>query len=144
MQVTGSRQYSHDISQEIPCILIFTGDVVKAKKAMSFASAKPSLKVKPAAHSKDEDVIVEKEPAKLVKVNEGNDGWACANANQVWVCIFNIMLKLSDQEILPMGQELTDTHMNAALAQNISRPENTFLNDSIGSWTNNYIQVMHC
>ena len=104
-KVTGSRQYSHDISQggsEIPCILIFAGDteyIVKAKKAMNSASAKPKLKVKPAAHSKDEYVIVEKEPAKRVKVNEGWDG---ANTNQV--CIFNIVLKFQTKKSFRWGR----------------------------------------
>jgi len=48
-KVTGSRQYSRDISQgglEIPCQLIFTGDPKyqqKVKKAMSSAGAKSEV-----------------------------------------------------------------------------------------------------
>ena len=70
-KVTGSRQYSRDISQgglEIPCMLIFTGDpkdIQKVKKTMSFAGEK--VKAKPSKEtdqSKDGGVVVKKEPAK--------------------------------------------------------------------------------
>jgi len=60
------------------------------------------------------------------------------------------VLEISDREILLTGQELTDTHMNAAqklILQHFptyNGLKNTILNDSIGFWTSNYIQVMHC
>ena len=58
-KVTGSRQYSHDISQgglEFPCLLIFTGDpkyIQKVKKAMSSASAAAKSKVATSESSKE-------------------------------------------------------------------------------------------
>ena len=80
-----------------------------------------------------------------VKVNSAN-----AINQVVWVRIFSIVLKMSDQEILSMGQELTDAHMNAAQKLILHQfptyqgLKNTLLKDSIGFWTNNYIQVLHC
>jgi len=138
---------------EIPCKLVFTGDpkyIQKVKKAMSFAGEKSKLEGKPskeaAPQSKDEDIIVKKEPAAMrVKVNSAN-----AINQVVWVRIFSIVLKMSDQEILSMGQELTDAHMNAAQKLILHQfptyqgLKNTLLKDSIGFWTNNYIQVLHC
>ena len=49
-----------------------------------------------------------------------------------------------------MGQELTDTHMHAAQKLILHQfptfqgLKNTLLNESIGFWTNNYIQIVHC
>ena len=66
-----------------------------------------------------------------------------------WVRIFNIVLKISDREILSVGQGLRDTHMNAAQKLILHQfptyqgLKNTLLNESIGFWTNNYIQIMH-
>ena len=83
-KVTGSRQYSRDISQgglEIPCLLIFTGDpkyIQKVKKAMSLASTTAKSKVATSNSTKEvggkdevknEDVIVEKKLSKLAKLN---------------------------------------------------------------------------
>jgi len=95
-KVTGSRQYSCDISQgglEIPCQLIFTGDpkcIQKVKKAMSSAGVKSKVtamkSTKEVVCSKDEDLIVKKEPAKRVKVND-NGEQAGANANLVLVTL---------------------------------------------------------
>ena len=83
-KVTGSKQYSRDISQgglEIPCLLIFTGDpkyIQKVTKATSSASAAAKSKVATSKSTKDvggkdevknEDVIVENKPAKRAKLN---------------------------------------------------------------------------
>lgn len=66
-----------------------------------------------------------------------------------WVRIFNITLKVSDKDQLLMGEELTDVHVNAAqkliLHQFPSYQglKNTLVRDSLGFWTNNYIQIVH-
>ena len=173
-KATGSRKYSRDISQgglEIPCLQIFTGDpkyIQKVKKAISSASTAAKSKVAISKSTKEvggkdevknevknEDVIVEKKPAKRAKLNstdskEQTDEEVDQNANMEWVRIFNIVLNISDIEILSVEQELTDTHMNVAQKLILHQfptyqgLKNTLLNDSIGFWTNNYIQIMHC
>ena len=106
-KVTGSRQYSHDISQgglETPCLLIFTGDpkyIQKVKKAMSSASTAAKSKVATNKSNKEvggkdevknEDVIVEKKPAKRAKLNstdskEQTGEEVDQNADMEWVRI---------------------------------------------------------
>ena len=69
-----------------------------------------------------------------------------AGADTEWVCIF---IKVSDRDQLLMGEELTDIHVNAAqkliLHQFPSYQglKNTLVSDSLGFWTNNYIQIVH-
>ena len=119
------------------------------------ATSKSTKEVGGKDEVKNEDVIIEKKPAKRTKLNSTDSKKQTGkevdqNANLEWVHIFNIVLKFSDREILSVGQELTDTHMNAA--QRLIPHQfptyqgliNTLPNDSIGFWTNNYIQIMHC
>ena len=60
------------------------------------------------------------------------------------------MLKISYRDLLSTGQELTDLLINAAQKLKLYQfpmyqgLKNTLINDSIGFWTNNYIQILHC
>jgi len=119
-KVTGSRQYSSDISQgglEIPCLLIFMGDskyIEKVKKAMSSASATGATKSKVTTGKatkevvgkvevKNKDLVTEMKAPKRAKMSTGSSDnrqqtskEVDQDANLEWVRIFNIVLKISD------------------------------------------------
>ena len=159
---------------EIPCRYIFEGDIQKVKRSISVnekavKSAKEATSngkdvkeqvthIKKEQDGEDEkpnvkkeqDVTIEKEQdVKRIRL-DGKGEEASSEANTEWVRIFNIVLKFSDRDTISTGQELTDVHINAAQKLILYQfpvfqgLKNTLIIDSIGFWTNNYLQILHC
>ena len=161
-EITGERRYSQGIPQgglEIPCCLIFEGSKKyvemsqkKLEKVQNMKAKEREAKetVKAEATSKVVDLTArESKRPKLCHIEEDNGGQE-AGENGEWVQIFSSTLKMSDKTLLLSGKELKDVHINVAqkllLYQFPTHQglHNTLLQQCIGFWVNNYIQILHC
>ena len=70
--------------------------------------------------------------------------------DQRWICIYKITLNARDKLLLLKNHELNDKHINASqkllLHQfpSFQGLKNSLVQDHIGFWTKNYIQIFHC
>ena len=167
-EVTGRRRYSRGIPQgglEIPCRLIFEGlekyvnitssklEKVKAKnktaKDASEEVMKEAMKVELEATSNVVDLTQQSKRPKLCGNEEASIGQE-AGENGEWVRIFANTLKMTDRVQLLTGEQLTDVHINAAQKLLLYQfptyqgLHNPLLQQCIGFWVNNYIQIWHC
>ena len=152
-KVTGSRQYSRDLPQgglEIPCQLTFEGNekyIDKVKKLMKLSdtdSGSPTASVVADTAGTSGDDNSKKVHIRVEDVEE-NDG---SEVDNVWLRIQNVVLRLSDKTVLLNG-ELNDKIINAAqklLLQkfpSLQGLRSTLVQDHIGCWVDNYLQVVH-
>ena len=168
-KVTGSRQYSRDLPQgglEIPCQLTFEGSekyIGKVKKLLKLSdldSGSPTVSVaadtaggssskeKPADTTGNSGNSNSKAEADVVlEVDDGGKRRKVDNARE-WIRIQNMVLRLSDKAVLLNG-ELNDKLINAAqklLLQkfpSLKGLRSTLVQDHIGFWVDNYLQVVH-
>jgi len=165
-EITGRRRYSRSIPQgglEVPCRLLFEG----SKKYVDMASRKleqlriaekktvgvsPEEPKEPKSKSKVVDLTPATKRAKLFHCEEieNDDGGKEAEVDGEWVKIFNSTLKISDRFLLLSGKQLTDVHINAAQKLLLHQfptyqgLHNTLIQQCIGFWVSNYIQIWHC
>ena len=63
-----------------------------------------------------------------------------------WICIYKITLNAHYELLLLENHELNDKHINASqklLLPSFQGLKNSLVQDHIGFWTNNYIQILH-
>ena len=132
---------------------VTTGEVVKSAKRISKGRNEVTtaevIECAEAACSDLEEVENPQDKKRIKIATHSKEVALEANADTEWVRIFNMTLKVSDRDQLLMGEELTDTHVNASqkliLHQFPSYQglKNTLVSNSLGFWINNYIQIVH-
>ena len=144
--VTGSRQYSEDLLQgglEIPCVLIFTGESDQINKVRKLVQKTVDNVDKVVIELEGED----KDPvSKKRKIDESTS--ACIS--QPWVSADNVVLTDTDKAVMLNNQELNDKHIYVSQRLLLKQFPSfqglncTLVYQTIGSWIDNYIQIMHC
>ena len=146
-KVLGSTKAVNDDLKDVT-----TGEVVKSAKGISKGRNEVTTAevLECAKACSDLEEVENAQDKKRIKIATHSKEVALeASADTEWVRIFNMTLKVSDRDQLLMGEELTDIHVNAAqkliLHQFPSYQglKNTLVRDSLGFWTNNYIQIVH-
>ena len=70
--------------------------------------------------------------------------------DQRWICIYKITLNARDKFLLLENHELDDKHINASQKlllhqfSSFQGLKNSLVQDHIGFWASNYIQIFHC
>ncbi len=147
--VTGSRRYSEDLPQgglEIPCGLTFKidrKDVLEKTQNLLGRVSRNEASAKSAPLTSD---IPEPKRSRIEVQNEES------SQLEIWVSGLpnGLVLRQLEKNILLNGNELTDMHVNAfqvLLKEKFPRVRGLFLTfapSSVGGWTDNYIQILHC
>ncbi len=143
-RVNGSRRNSRDLPQgglEVPCILIFSGELLliqKVKNHIDDITKEDESK----AGVTNPDFMP---PHKKTKLSDHE----MFERNE-WNRLHNIILTESDKEVVVTGLELNDLHIDMyqklliahfPTLKGLSSPLKL---PSMGSWTDNYVQVYHC
>ena len=107
--MTGSRQYSEDLSQgglEVPCVLTFEGDAkhtAKAKKLFESTLATTVTDLSASKKRKQSDV-----PVVLPATSKSHT----PELSNEWVQFAGIVLARTDKERILTGEKLNDNHIN--------------------------------
>ena len=143
-KLLGSTQSTNDAIKDVT-----TEEVVKSAKRISKGIT--TVEVIECAEAACSELEEAENPQDKKRIKIASEIIMEADADTEWVRIFNMTLKVSDRDQLLMGEELTDIHVNVAqkliLHQFPSYQglKNTLVSDySLGFWTNNYIQIVHC
>ena len=146
-KVLGSTKATNDDVKDVT-----TGEVVKSAKRIDLSKGRNEVttaEVLECAEAACSDLENAQDKKRIKIATHVKEVALEANADTEWVRIFNMTLKVSDRDQLLMGEELTDIHVNAAqkliLHQFPSYQglKSTLVRDSLGFWTNNYIQIVH-
>ena len=153
--VNGSRRYSSDLPQgglEIPCKLIFTGNLSKIDKVRKLV--KPEIiTVNTTKEAKNN--MFPKKGNEVVNVDEDDEKEGKRrkidhDSEIEWVHVESIILKQSDKATVQEGQQLNDMHLN--ISQKLLRKQFplfkgfhcTLVQSCVGNWIDNYIDIFHC
>ncbi len=154
-RIIGARQYSGDLAQgglEIPCVYEFTGtcdNIHKLKTILALDLTVQTTAKKRKGQEKNLEVItvVGDDEQDSNELHQQGKRRRVNNAH-IWVKISTLVLSQKDHDILSGGMRLNDQHMNAGQVllksqfPSLQGLGSTLSPPTIGSWVENYIQVM--